>query len=112
MKLNFNRGIKSAQGLNIGNLTLALAEAFKRLDVRDEHLIRKSEEWIETLIKMEPLVMEEADFRLFKTAMISSDAIQVYKMQALKIMDKAEKLYNLKNNNGRAQSTRRSRTSK
>lgn len=88
IKLNFQ--IKNELGHDIGYASKALVNSFKRLDLRDEHMIKKVDVFIDKLRDKGQVELDEADFDLFKNCLLSCDAMLMIKSPVLKILNRAK----------------------
>lgn len=89
-KLNFNAKVLDEYDKPVGLLSILLAGPFMRIDVKDEHVITKVEIFTEYLKSGKPFELDEADIKLFRSVVISSDAARVVKSDALKVIDAIE----------------------
>ena len=89
-KLNFNVQVLDEYDKPIGFVSILLAGPFMRVDVREEHVIKKVEIFTGYLKSGKPFELDEVDIKLFRSVVISSDAARVVKSDALRILDKAE----------------------
>ncbi len=89
-KLNLNVQVLDEYDKPVGLLSMILAGSFMRIDVREEHLINKVEIFTEKLKSGKPFELDEADIKLFRNVLISSDAARVVKSNVLKIIGKIE----------------------
>ena len=86
-KLNFNVQVLDEYDKPVGLLSIILAGAFMRVDVREEHVIMKAEIFTKYLRSGKPFELDEVDIKLFKSVVIGSDAARVVKSDVIKILD-------------------------
>ena len=87
-KLNLKVQVLDEYDKPVGLLSMILAGSFMRADVRDEHVINKVEIFTEYLKSGKPFELDEADIKLFRSVLITCDAVRVVKSDVLKILDK------------------------
>lgn len=88
-KLNLNINVKIEDDLY--NIGLELTHWFKRINVKDEAVIRKVQVYIDYLEKGDEFELDDVDFKQFKALVIACDVWQAIKMEVLKVFDKLEK---------------------
>lgn len=89
MKINLDFSLLNEVGNEVGNAALSVTGSLMRLQATDEHSILKVGVFIDQLKKNKSLELDEADARLFKSVLLSSDAIVLVKRAILQILNDA-----------------------